>query len=94
MKSLFTLVGMKYRNAEDFVKSLPAGEPLTLVREPDNDFDPNAIQVWAHERHIAFVKGTEARKLARFMDNDCGGGPVMGKLAIDSGKWPMVEVEE
>lgn len=33
MKSLYALVGMKHRGTEEFVASLPQGEPLTLVRE-------------------------------------------------------------
>lgn len=94
MKAAYTLVGMKHRNAEAFVAALTAGEPVKLIREPDNPHDQNAVQVWTRDMHIGYVKGTQARKLARFMDRDCAGGPVMGKMAFGGDRWPMVEVEE
>ncbi len=42
------LRGMHFRgqHAKDYVDSLEPGQPLWLKREPDNQFDPNAIQVW------------------------------------------------
>jgi hypothetical protein len=102
MKSLVALVGMKHRGTEEFVASLPQGETLTLVREPDNKFDPNAVQVWARDRHVGYVKaaqvGPVAMALDRVMSTDRAvlheGKPAMlAKLAIDGGRWPMVEVE-
>lgn len=68
MKKHFAIVGMKHRNAEALVASLPPGEPLTLVREPNNKYDPNAVQVWARDQHVGYVKGTQARGLAMAMD--------------------------
>lgn len=102
MKTLVALVGTRFRG-EDMVKllaSLPQGEPLTLIREPNNEYDGNAVQVWARGQHIGYVKGTQNRDLAMAMDallaEDAGfaetGFP--GKLAIDGGKQPMVEIEE
>ena len=102
-KALYALVGMKHRGTEALVASLLAGEPLTLFREPANPYDPNAIQVWAKGRHVGFIKASQARDLARRMDialEKERRAPNLdllstnGKLAIDGGKWPMVEVEE
>jgi hypothetical protein len=100
-KTLVALVGTKFRGP-DMVKllaSLPQGEPLTLIREPGNSYDPNAIQVWARGSHIGYVKGNQNRDLAMAMDallaEDSGfaeGFP--GKLAIDGGKQPMVEIDQ
>lgn len=64
----YALVGMKHRGMEDFVRNLPADEPLVLVREPDNKFDPNAVQVWARGHHIGYVPKTQNMVLARFID--------------------------
>ena len=63
-KAIYSIVGMKHRDAEQFVASLPVGEPLRLVREPTNEVDPNAVQVWARERHVGFIKAAQARTLA------------------------------
>jgi hypothetical protein len=95
-KKLYALVGMRHRGAEDLVRSLPDGEPLTLIRDPDNPHDPFAVEVWARERHVGFVKATQARGLSRFIADK--GDPetrsLSGKLHISADRWPMVEVDE
>jgi HIRAN domain len=115
MKALVALVGMKHRGTEKLVESLPLGEPLTLIREPTNQYDANAVQVWARDQHVGYVKSSQNRDLAASMDRAGGPGmpmmdasgriqcdgqavrwvaaPKKAKLAIDGGKWPMVEVE-
>lgn len=92
MKSILTIVGMKHRGTERLVAGLPAGEPLTLVREPTNQYDPNAVQVHARDQHVAYVKGTQARDVARFMDD--------GKherwpaiFAVTADRWPSAEFD-
>jgi hypothetical protein len=81
----YALVGMKHRGTESFVAELPPDEPLTLVREPDNRFDPNAVQVWARGRHVGYVSKDQNANLAKFIDSygviafmgmDAGGGNV------------------
>lgn len=93
MKAVYSLVGMKHRDSEDFVKGLRAGEPLTLVREPSNQYDTNAVQIVIQDRHVGYVKGTQAVGLARAMD-EAGYKSVTGKLAFGGDRWPMAEVEE
>ncbi len=68
MRQLYALVGMKWRGTEALVASLLQGEPLTLVREPENKHDRNAIQVWARSTHVAYIKASQARPLAAFID--------------------------
>jgi hypothetical protein len=100
MKTLVALVGTRWRG-DDMVallKSLPQGEPLALIREPTNAVDAAAIQVWARDQHIGFVKGTQNRHLAAKMDRNPDFRAAMSsglrcKLAIDGGKQPMVEID-
>lgn len=106
MKGLYGLVGMKFRTPADRVHlaTLPNGSPLVLKREPGNQFDPNAVQVWSGEHHVGYIKGSQVRPLAMAMDAmpaARAGAPQeniyrhkAAKLAIDGGKWPLVEVEE
>lgn len=105
-KSLYALVGMKHRGTEALVASLPQGEPLTLLRERNNRYDPFAIQVWARGQHVGYVKATQVRPLALAMDREAGSvldysqvnevksNSPRARLAIDGGKWPMIELEE
>lgn len=105
MKMLVALVGTKHRGREmvELLASLPNGEPLTLVREPSNQYDQNAIQVWAWGHHIGYVKGSQNRQLALAMDAAAltmPGGAARpayaktAKLSVDGGKQPMVEIDE
>lgn len=52
------------------------GAPVRLVREPDNEFDPDAVAVYdATGRHLAaYVNNQKARILARLIDS---GEPVV-----------------
>ena len=95
MKSLYALVGMRHRGTEALVASLPQGEPLTLIREPDNKFDPNAVQVWARGQHVGFIAAKQVKPLAMAMDAATLRAPQWrATLAIDGGRWPLVEVSE
>lgn len=92
MKSIYTIVGMKYRGTESLVASMKVGEPLTLIREPTNSHDPNAVQVWGRSTLLGFVKGTEAAALAREMDaKQTEAKPAT--FAIGD-RWPCAQVEE
>lgn len=105
-KSLYALVGMKHRGTEALVASLPQGEPLTLLREPSNAHDRNAVQVWARGKLLGYVKGSQVAPLAARMDAAASTQnrplpagvhftpPTPARLAIDGGRWPMVEVGE
>lgn len=68
----YAIVGMKHRGAEEFVASLPPDAPVALIREPNNRFDRNAVQVWAYEgenlRHVGYVPKTQNAGLAKFID--------------------------
>jgi hypothetical protein len=105
MKTLVSLVGTKWLSPEvvQLAASLPAGEPLTLVRDPRNAVDTNAIMVFARSRHIGYVKATEAQYLAQRMDERRDRKPgtplrsapeLPGKLMFDGTRWPLIEIEE
>lgn len=93
MKTLVALVGTKYRGAEmlALLASLPQGEPLELRREVNNKHDVNAVQVWARGSLIGYIPKTQNRDIALAMD---AASVVPGKLAIDGGKQPLIEIDE
>jgi hypothetical protein len=92
MKAIYTIVGMQYQHTESLVASMKAAEPLTLIREPTNQYDPNAVQVWGRETLLGYVKGTEARALAHRMDaKQLKEQPA---IITFTGRWPCAEVEE
>jgi hypothetical protein len=62
------LAGFKYYEARKLWQVMQNGDALTLVREPDNPYDPNAIRVEWQSRKLGFVPRAENAALARFMD--------------------------
>lgn len=92
-KACYVMVGMKHiPGATELVASLPKGEPMRLVREPGNAFDPLAVQVWARDQRVGYVAGKQNRALAAFMDHV--GTDLLGKLAIGADRYPMIEIDE
>lgn len=102
MKSIVALVGTKYRGASmvHLLASLPNGEPLILRREPDNEYDPYAVQVWARGQHIGFIPSSQNKPIAKALDKMAAGRvnvrslEMPAKLATDGSKQPMIEIEE
>lgn len=103
MKGLYALAGLKHR--PEVVKAhfatLKTGAPLTLRRDPGNQYDRNAVQVWSDDMMIGFIASKQNVKLAMAMDamSPPREGinlfrPLPAKLAVDGGKWPLIEIEE
>lgn len=91
MKSIYTLVGMRHCGTTDIVNGIKGGETLELRREPGNRFDPNAVQVFYRDQFVAYIKGTEARKLAREMDMKHR-VIMQATFRVTADRWPQVEV--
>lgn len=77
----YSIVGMSYAKAEDFVKSLQAGAAAVILREPNNEHDPNAVAVWIEGRKVGYIPRKENAVLAQFIDQT---GADVGDLAMDS----------
>lgn len=92
MKAIYQIVGMKFRDAVQFTKSLPDGEALKLIREVGNAHDRYAVQVWARDKWIGYVSGKESRKIAEVMDRQKL-QTFTGKL-VNNSLWPHVQTEE
>ena len=62
------LAGFRYAEAAEVWAHLAAGEPLELVREPDNPHDANAVRVEWRGRKLGYVPRSENGALAWAMD--------------------------
>ena len=62
------LAGFRYYAAESRWESMKEGQALTLVREPDNVHDANAVRVeWQGEK-LGYLPRRENRAVAAAMD--------------------------
>ena len=70
----FDLAGCRHRPIEcqAEVLTLRPGDELSLVRDPNNEYDHNAIQVCSKRTnaHLGFVPRQTAARLAPEMDNE------------------------
>ncbi len=64
----YSIVGMEHQKATDFLKALATGAPAVLIREPDNEFDRNAIAVWIEGRKVGYIPKKQNVALAAFID--------------------------
>ncbi len=62
------IVGVSFERRQDLIAGLSAGEPLDLVREPENPHDANAIQVRYGSLQLGFVRREIAKHLVPNID--------------------------
>jgi tricorn protease-like protein len=70
---ILTLVGVSHRTLEEklLVKDLAEGDEVFLIRDPENEYDSNAIKVIdADNNHLGFITSKEAKELAPLLDDD------------------------
>ena len=65
------VAGVTFENRQAVVGLLTEGERVSLIRDPDNPFDPNAVKVvrWDHQQ-IGFLDRELAKILAPWMDRN------------------------
>ncbi len=76
------LAGSTHCSGQSFLKAVQAGKckitssNLILVRDKENQYDPNAVQVWCRngeeEVRLGFVDKEQAPDVARYIDRGWG----------------------
>lgn len=66
-----SLAGAQFRpsDAKELIKTIVHGDELTLERDPENEYDANAIRVLFDDIFIGFVPRADAANLAPLMDS-------------------------
>lgn len=68
----YAIVGMQHIknvDAKGIVDSVPHHQQVTLVRDPTNKYDPNAVQVWIDGIRVGFIPKTQNAVLSKYIDN-------------------------
>lgn len=63
------IVGEQYEGRQEVIKLLKRGDPLTLVREPDNSYDENAVNIMYKGRSIGYLSQKNAEWIADLLDD-------------------------
>jgi len=69
--------GLRYHEAKAVWEEMQVGDPLTLVREPENPYDARAVRVEWHGHKLGYIPRTENEAVARQMDR---GNPLQARL--------------
>ena len=77
----YSIVGQKFLDLDPYLTGIPAGIPAELVREPENQYDPNAIQVWIEGRRVGYIPKKDNVALGKHMDR-AGVEKAMAKSGI------------
>ena len=87
------LAGFQYHAGKQLWPQMQVGDALTLIREPDNVHDANAVRVEWQGKKIGYVPRRENADVARLMD---GGHMLMARinrLAAVRDPWSRVRFE-
>jgi hypothetical protein len=87
------LAGFQYYEGAELWQKMQVGDPLTLVREPDNAHDANAVRVEWQGHKLGYVPRRENAAVARHLDS---GGRVearVSKLRAHRNPWQRIEFE-
>jgi hypothetical protein len=81
----YSIVGMNYIKTEDIVAALEPGTPVTLVREPRNEYDKNAVAVWVAGKRVGYIPKAQNLVLAQFIDQK-GADTIMNGTPLEATK--------
>ncbi|MBI5901455.1 MAG: HIRAN domain-containing protein [Rhodocyclales bacterium] len=87
------LAGFKYHAGEDLWPELREGDRLDLVREPDNDYDANAVRVEWRGNKLGYLPRAENRAVAAAMDNGDKVDARIAKLRQHRNPWQRMLIE-
>ena len=85
------LAGFRHYEAPNLWGEIKPGDPLTLVREPDNPHDPNAVRVEWRTFKLGYVPRAENATVARQLDR---GTPLAARVSkVQATRAPNKRIE-
>ena len=62
------VAGFQYYEGKRLWKKLSMRDTLKLIREPDNPYDENAVEIYWKERKLGYLPSVENTAVAQMMD--------------------------
>lgn len=87
------LAGFRYYAGETLWQAMREGDRLTLVREPDNPHDANAVRVEWRGQKLGYLPRAENRAVAAAMDGGENVAARIEKLRPHRNPWQRVLIE-
>jgi hypothetical protein len=87
------LAGFQFHEGRALWDELEIGDELTLVREPDNPYDPRAVRVEWQGHKLGYVPRRENEAVARQMDRGTRLHARIIRLRKHRDPWKRIEFE-
>lgn len=87
------LAGFQYHAGGELWPELRVGDVLTLVREPDNQHDRNAVRVEWQGRKLGYLPRAENRAVAAEMDRGTAVAGRIARLQAHRNPWQRLLIE-
>lgn len=86
------IAGFQHYDGPDAESLLETGMPLQLNREPHNQYDKNAVEVWTGDAKLGYVPRNENKSIASLIDKGVGVEALV--LELDPSTFPnSVKIE-
>lgn len=66
--SVSFVAGFQHYDGPDAESFLEIGMPLQLNREPHNQYDKNAVEIWTGDAKLGYVPRSDNKTIAKLMD--------------------------
>ena len=89
----FFIAGVQHHRIKDVLGELAESMELTLVPEPTNQFDPNAVQIEYNGTMLGFVPRKFSSEVSAALEVDASLTCAIISLNRSAKPWEMCEVE-
>ena len=86
------IAGFQFHRGDAIWESLTAGAQLSLVREPSNAHDPDAIAVFFKDEMLGYVPRAENRAVAQMLDRGERLEASISELSMSEDPWERIRM--
>ncbi len=86
------VAGFQFHEGEAIWSSLNAGAKLSLVREPFNPHDENAVAIYFRDEQLGYVPRSENVAVAQMMDRGERLQARIERLSVDEDPWNRIAI--
>ena len=90
--NLINIAGTQYYCGPGYFRGLRAGVPVRLVRENENQHDPNAVAVYIGLRKVGYIPKHSNRAIAGWMDRGAAVAAEVSAVRNHANPWNRVFV--
>ena len=84
------IAGFQYYRGDTVWPSLVVGEHLSLLRESNNEYDPDAVAVYFHNEQLGYVPRSENGTIAQMLDRGENLEARIRQLLTEDDPWKRV----